>query len=91
MVELETQQCTCDAFCEACDDQWWDQQKIIYDELRCHLFEWPPVAHPDEPIPHYVAKDGDFAIKVFRDTQRRYCALAQAAGIEIECDLTNAP
>jgi hypothetical protein len=86
LVALDYQDCGCpEGFCAACREQWLDQQQIIYTELKCALYEWYPVQHPDDPIPHWDAGN-NLAIKVFRDAQARYCALAAAAGIVIERD-----
>jgi hypothetical protein len=67
--------------CPACET-WGAQNSILCDELRLQIWEVRAVEHPGARSPY---PEGSYAHKRWRPNlgaQARYCALAEAAGID---------
>ena len=83
MVKLESQ-CTCtddtdEDFCAACCARW-DLGKVLFDELKLKPWQFPAVEIPGTPP---AWPKGSPANRECQEAQRRYVALAAAAGIAL--------
>jgi hypothetical protein len=84
MRKLE-RQCTCPEIdwqgeywkreeCPACA-AWWDAHCELHQALRCEVWEWPCIEHPDAVSPHPAGSQADRDWRPDLPAQARYRAL----------------